>query len=272
MKPRAARAASDRRGEAIASMTMLTDAELERYARHIVLREVGGAGQMKLRAARVAVVGAGGIGVPVLQYLAAAGIGAVTVIDDDHVSASNLQRQVLYGSGDTGSPKALVATRRLFDLNPFVAVTPVTERIDAGNADALLAGHDVIVDGTDSFATRLAVADAAWRLRIPLVSAAIGMFHAQVAVWRGWEAGRPCYRCYVGDAFDADDCDTCAQDGVLGAMTGMAGSFAALEAIRAITGFGEDARSKLHLIDGLAPSMRTILMPKDPACRTCGGG
>jgi molybdopterin-synthase adenylyltransferase len=250
----------------------LTDDELTRYARHIVLREVGGAGQMKLRSARIAVVGAGGIGVPVLQYLAAAGVGGLSVIDDDVVSASNLQRQVLYGTNDIGSPKALLATRRLFDLNPFVAATPVMQRLDGGNAATLLTGHDVVIDGTDSFASRLAVADAAHALKIPLVSAAIGQFHAQIATWRGWEEGQPCYRCYVGDAFDADDCDTCAEDGVLGAMTGMVGSFAALEAIRAITGLGEDARGKLHLIDGLAPAMRTIRMPKDPACRTCGHG
>jgi molybdopterin-synthase adenylyltransferase len=250
----------------------LTDDELTRYARHIVLREVGGAGQMKLRSARVAVVGAGGIGVPVLQYLAAAGVGGLSVIDDDVVSASNLQRQVLYGTNDVGTAKALLATRRLFDLNPYVAVTPVMQRLDGSNAATLLTGHDVVIDGTDSFASRLAVADAAYALKIPLVSAAIGQFHAQIATWRGWEAGQPCYRCYVGDAFDADDCDTCAEDGVLGAMTGMVGSFAALEAIRAITGLGEDARGKLHLIDGLAPSMRTIRMPKDLACRTCGHG
>lgn len=249
---------------------MLTDDELSRYARHIVLREIGGAGQMKLRDARVAVVGAGGIGVPVLQYLAAAGVGALSVIDDDVVSASNLQRQVLYGTSDVGSPKALLATRRLFEINPYVAVTPVMQRINAGNADAMLAGHDVVVDGTDTFATRLAVADAAWRLKIPLISAAIGMFHGQIGTWRGWLADQPCYRCYVGDAFDAEDCDTCAEDGVLGAMTGMVGSFAALEAIRAITGFGENAGGKLHMIDGLAPSMRTIRMPKDPGCSVCG--
>ncbi len=248
----------------------LTDDELERYARHIVLREVGGAGQIKLRTARIAVVGAGGIGVPVLQYLAAAGIGALTVIDDDVVSATNLQRQVLYTTGDVGSQKALLAARRLFDLNPYVAVAPVVQRLDADNAAALLGGHDVVVDGTDSFATRLTVADAAWRLRIPLVSAAIGQFHGQVATWTGWLPDQPCYRCYVGDAFDADDCDTCAEDGVLGAMTGLLGSFAALEAMRAIIRFGEDAGGKLHLFEGLAPAMRTIRMPKDPGCSTCG--
>lgn len=249
---------------------MLTDDELERYARHIVLREVGGAGQMKLRNARIAVVGAGGIGVPVLQYLSAAGIGALTVIDDDSVAATNLQRQVLYTTADVGSPKALLAARRLFDLNPFVSITPVMQRIDAGNADALLAGHDVVVDGTDSFATRLAVADAAWRLQVPLVSAAIGQFHGQVATWTGWLPDQPCYRCYVGDAFDADDCDTCAEDGVLGAMTGLLGSFAALEAMRSVVRFGEEAAGKLHIFDGLTPAMRTIRMPKDPGCSTCG--
>lgn len=247
-----------------------SDPELERYARHIVLREVGGAGQAKLKAARVAVVGAGGIGCPALQYLVAAGIGAVTVFDDDVVSLSNLQRQVLFGDADIGKPKAEVAATALWRLNPYVAVTPKLVRLGAANAADALAGHELILDGTDSFASRLAIADAAHGLRIPLVSAAIGQFHAQIATWRGWEAYAPCYRCYVGDAFDADDCDTCAEDGVLGAMTGMIGSFAALEAIRAITGMGEDARGKLHLIDGLAPSMRTIRMPKDPACRTCG--
>jgi len=249
---------------------VLTDDELARYARHIVLREVGGAGQVRLRGARVAVVGAGGIGVPVLQYLAAAGVGALTAIDDDVVSVSNLQRQVLYGSGDVGSPKALLATRRLFEINPFVAVTPVIQRLDTSNAEALLGGHDVVVDGSDSFATRLSVADAAWRLRIPLVSAAINQFHGQLGTWTGWLPDQPCYRCYVGDAFDAEDCDTCAEDGVLGAMTGWMGSIAALEAIRSIVRFGEDVAGKLHIIDGLAPSMRTIRMPKDPGCSTCG--
>lgn len=251
---------------------ILSDPELERYARHIVLREMGGAGQAKLKAARVAVVGAGGIGCPALRDLTAAGIGAITIFDDDIVSLSNLQRQTLFGDADIGEPKAEVARTALGRINPHVAIDARTLRLDAANAPAQLAGHDLIVDGTDSFASRLAVADAAHALRIPLVSAAIGQFHAQIATWRGWEPDAPCYRCYVGDAFDADDCDTCAEDGVVGAMTGLIGSFAALEAIRALTGLGEDARGKLHLFDGLAPSMRTIRMPKDPACRTCGQG
>jgi molybdopterin-synthase adenylyltransferase len=247
----------------------LSDDELERYARHIVLREIGGAGQVALREATVTVIGAGGIGVPVLQYLAAAGIGRLRIIDDDVVSLSNLQRQVMYDVADIGSSKAERAAARVTAMNPETKVDIVEQRIDATNAGGLLTG-DVIVDGSDNFATRLAVADTAYTLRIPLVSAAIGQFHGQLGTWRGWEADQPCYRCYVGDAHDADDCDTCAELGVLGAMTGLMGSFAALEAIRIIIPFGESAAGKLHIFDGLAPSMRTIRMPKDPGCGTCG--
>ncbi len=251
---------------------MLGDAELERYARHIVLHEIGGAGQVRLNAARVAVVGAGGIGCPALQYLVAAGVGSITLFDDDTVSLSNLQRQILFAEADVGKPKAGVAAVALARLNPGCVVTPSLIRLDTANASALLAGHDVVLDGTDSFASRLAVADAAYVLKVPLVSAAIGQFHGQVATWRGWLPDKPCYRCYVGDAFDAEDCDTCAELGVLGAMTGLLGSFAAMETIRAITGFGDEPSGKLHLIDGLSPAMRTITMPKDPGCRTCGLG
>jgi molybdopterin-synthase adenylyltransferase len=250
-------------------MTTLSDDELERYARHIVLREIGGAGQVALKAAHVTVIGAGGIGVPVLQYLAAAGVGRLTIIDDDVVSLSNLQRQVLYGVADIGIGKAERAAVRIAEINPGVAVDVIEQRIDATNAPTLLQG-DVIVDGSDNFATRLAVADAAFALRIPLVSAAIGQFHGQLGTFRGWEPDAPCYRCYVGDAHDADDCDTCAELGVLGAMTGMMGSLAALEGIRCIHPFGETQAGKLHIIDGLVPSMRAIRLPKDPACRTCG--
>jgi molybdopterin-synthase adenylyltransferase len=251
---------------------MLADAELERYARHIVLHEIGGRGQAELKAARIAMVGAGGIGCPALQYLVAAGVGHVTIFDDDVVSLSNLQRQILFGDADVGQPKAAIAAAALARLNPHAKIEAHQIRLDRTNAPAQLSGHSLVLDGTDSFASRLAVADTAYALRIPLVSAAIGQFHAQIALWKGWEDAQPCYRCYVGDAFDSDDCDTCAADGVLGAMTGIVGSMAALEAVRAITGFGEDARGKLHLFDGLAPGMRTIRMPKDPACKTCGHG
>ena len=246
----------------------LTDAELERYARHIVLREVGGAGQTKLRAATIAVIGAGGIGSPAIQYLAAAGIGRLIVIDDDLVELSNLQRQTLFGDEDIGLAKVDGAARAVARLNPGAVVEAHRERIDAGNAGTLIAGAQVVLDGTDNFATRLAVADAALAARIPLVSAAAGQFEGQLGLFRGWEPDKPCYRCFVGT--DPDRAETsCSEAGVLGAMTGVMGSLAALEAMRAITGFGEDSAGKLLLVDALAFRFRTITLPKDPGCPEC---
>jgi molybdopterin/thiamine biosynthesis adenylyltransferase len=249
---------------------ILSDAQLERYARHIVLKEIGGEGQRRLLGATVAIVGAGGIGTPAIQYLAAAGLGTLRIIDDDEVTLDNLQRQILFGTGDVGRAKTEAAAGAVARLNPDVRVDPRAERLTAANAGALFGGADLILDGSDNFATRLTVSDHATAARIPLVSAAIGQFQAQIGTFRGWEPGRPCYRCFVGDAFDAEDCDTCSELGVLGAMAGIAGSFAALEAIRALTGLGEDAAGKLHIFDGLAPALRTIRIVKDPACKGCG--
>jgi adenylyltransferase/sulfurtransferase len=247
----------------------LSDAQLDRYARHIVLKEIGGEGQRRLLGAKVAVIGAGGIGAPAIQYLAAAGAGRLRVIDDDTVSLDNLQRQVLFGTGDVGRSKAKVTGEAVGRLNPEVAFEGVRERLTAANVPDLLAGAEVVLDGSDNFATRLVVSDYCTAARIPLVSAAIGQFQAQVGTWRGWEAGRPCYRCFVGDAFDAEDCDSCAELGVLGAMAGIAGSWAALEAIRQIVGFGDEAVGKVHVFDGLRPALRTLRIAKDPACRSC---
>ena len=246
-----------------------SDAELDRYARHIVLREVGGVGQARLKAASVAIVGAGGIGSPALHYLAAAGVGRLVAIDDDVVDVSNLQRQTLFGDADVGLRKVDAAVRAVARLNPYVDVEPVAERLVPGNASALLHGVDAILDGTDSFATRLAVADAAQGLRIPLVSAAVGQFEGQLGVFRGWESDKPCYRCLVGDAHDRAG-ESCADQGVLGAMTGVMGSLAALEAMRAVVGFGDDPAGKLLLVDALAFRFRTIALPKDPGCAGCG--
>ena len=257
------------RASLISTSPPLADDQLDRYARHIVLKEIGGEGQRRLLAACVAVIGAGGIGAPAIQYLAAAGIGRLRVIDDDRVSLANLQRQVLFGTADVGRPKQAVAAETVARLNPDVRFEGLRERIGPGNAGSLLAGADIVLDGSDNFATRLAVSDACTAARIPLVSAAIGQFQIQVATFRGWQPDRPCYRCYVGDAFDADDCDSCAELGVLGAMAGIAGSFAALEAIRQIAGFGQDRTGKLHIFDGLAPALRTIRIVKDPACSGC---
>lgn len=248
---------------------MLTDAQLDRYARHIVLKEIGGAGQRALLGAHVTLVGAGGIGAPAIQYLAAAGVGHLRVIDDDTISLANLQRQILYGTADVGRPKLEVASEAVARLTSDTSFEGRAERIDAENAGRLIAGADVVVDGSDNFATRLAVSDACVAAGIPLVSAAIGMFQGQIGLFRGHEPGQACYRCFVGDAFDADDCDTCSELGVLGAMAGIMGSWAAMEAIRAVVGFGSDQAGRIHILDGLGPAMRTIRIVKDPACRGC---
>jgi adenylyltransferase/sulfurtransferase len=249
----------------------LTDDELDRYARHIVLPQVGGIGQQRLKAASIAMIGAGGIGAGALPALSGAGIGRLTIIDGDTVDLSNLQRQPLYRTGDIGQPKAALAAAFVADRNPHVAITAIAQRVTPANAEALLAGHDLILDGTDNFATRLLVSDTATRLGIPLLSAAAQQFQGQVALFRGHETGRACYRCFVGDAFDADDCDTCAELGVLGALTATVGAFAALVAIRFIVGITPDAAAKLHLFDGASLTWRTLNLTADPACRACGG-
>lgn len=248
---------------------MLSDDELERYARHIVLKEVGGGGQLRLKAARVAVIGAGGIGSPVIQYLAAAGVGTIVGIDDDQVSLSNLQRQTLFGTDDVGREKLAAAADAVARLNLNVRFERHVARLNPANARALIAGADVVVDGCDNFATRLAVADAAAESRIPLVSAAVGQFEGQLAVFRPWEPGQPCYRCLVGSDPERPEL-SCAEAGVLGALTGIIGSIATIETIRAITPFGDDPAGKLLLIDALAFRFRTIALPKDPGCRCAG--
>jgi molybdopterin/thiamine biosynthesis adenylyltransferase len=249
-------------------MAELSDQELERYARHIVLPQVGGVGQRKLKNATVAVVGAGGIGSSVIPALAGAGVGQLTIIDDDSVEPGNLHRQPLFRERDAGYSKADLALQFVQRLNHFVKAAPVQERITAGNAAQLLAGHHLVVDGSDNFATRLAVSDVCAALGMPLVSAAAVQFQGQVGLFRS----KPCYRCFVGDAFDSDDCDNCAELGVLGALTATIGSFAALLAINGIVGIGEDQTGRLHLFDGEKLSWRTIRIPPDPACRACGSG
>ena len=249
----------------------LSDEQLDRYQRHIVLKEVGGEGQRRLLGATITVIGAGGIGSPALLYLAAAGIGELRIVDDDQVSLDNLQRQVLFGSEDVGAAKAGRATAALGRLNPDPKLIPLPHRLTEQNVRELLGGSDLVLDGSDNFATRLVVSDHCTRARIPLVSAAIGQFQAQIGAFRGWEQDKPCYRCFVGDAFDAEDCDSCSELGVLGAMAGIAGSWAAMEAIRALTGFGEEQAGKLHIFDGLKPGLRSIRLVKDAACKGCGG-
>lgn len=248
----------------------LSDHQLDRYARHIVLRDIGGAGQAKLLDSHVMLIGAGGIGCPAMQYLAAAGVGTLSVIDDDVVALSNLQRQILYDEEVIGTAKVDAAQTALKRLNPDIIFNALTQRLTAQHNAAFLEAVDVVIDGSDNFATRLMVNDLCLSAKVPLVSSAIGQFHGQIGTFTGWQDDAPCYRCFVGDAHDPDECDDCATQGVLGAMCGMMGSFAAMEAIRVLTGFGDDAKGKLHIFDGIKPAMRTITLPKDPECGSCG--
>ncbi|APG63627.1 molybdopterin biosynthesis protein MoeB [Sphingorhabdus lutea] len=247
----------------------MTDKQLERYARHIVLKDIGAVGQQKIMSAHILVVGAGGIGCPALQSLAAAGIGKITLFDDDIVSLSNLQRQILFTENDIGKFKVDVATQRLKQLNPDIEIVPIKKRLTAQHDRSILDDVDVVLDGCDNFATRLLINDLCIETKTPLVSAAIGQFQGQVGSFFGWQEAAPCYRCFVGDAFDAEDCDTCSDVGVLGAMCAMIANFAAMEVIRLITNFGESPMGKIHIIDGLKPAMRAMKLTKDPSCKSC---
>jgi adenylyltransferase/sulfurtransferase len=249
----------------------LSDAELERYARQIVLPQLGGVGQQKLQRSSVVLIGAGAIGTAALAALAGAGVGRISIVDPDAVEASNLHRQFIYRDDQVGAGKAEAAAKWSRALNPHVEVVGIAERIEAENVDAIIGDHDLILDGSDNFATRLSVGDASVRRRIPLVSAAAAQLQAQVSLLRGWEAGQPCYRCFVGDAFDTDDCDNCAELGVIGALAASAAHFAALLAIREHAGIGADAAGRLHVLDGFALRCRSISLPKTNECRGCGG-
>ncbi len=246
---------------------------LERFARHIVLPELGGAGQVALSESHVVLIGCGGIGSPALQYLAGAGVGRLTLVDDDVVDLTNLQRQTVFRECDIGRPKAELAAEWLARFDGVLEARAYVGRIGGGNAARILEDAHLVLDGCDNFATRLAVSDACVRAQVPLTSAALGRFQGQVANFAGHLEGQCCYRCFVGDAFDADDCDTCAADGVLGAMAGMVGAFAAMQAVRVLVAgkatLGDPQWGKLHLIEGLVPSLRTMRIAKDPECRGC---
>lgn len=242
-----------------------SDEEVERYARHLVLREVGGPGQQKLKAARVLIVGAGGLGAPASLYLTAAGVGAITLADPDVVDRSNLQRQVIYVEEDLGKPKAQASADRLAGLNPHVAVRAFEGAFDAASADDLVAGVDLVLDGTDDFATRMCVNAACVRHGKTLVSGAIGRWTGQVGVF----AGKPCYQCLVPEI--PPDAETCVSVGVVGALAGVIGSMMALEAVKLIAGAGEPLAGRLMLYDALAAETRTVRIGADPECPICGG-
>jgi molybdopterin/thiamine biosynthesis adenylyltransferase len=238
--------------------------DVDRYARHLVLREIGGPGQQKLNAARVLIVGAGGLGSPAALYLAAAGVGVLGLADPDTVALSNLQRQVLFATEDVGRLKVDAAREHLSALNPRVQIDAHALAVTADNAGEVMAGYDLVLDGTDDFATRFVVNAACVAARIPLVSGAIGRWTGQVGVF----AGRPCYRCLVCET--PPDAETCAAVGVVGALAGVIGAMMAMEAIKLITGAGETLTGRLLLYDALAAETRTVRVTADPVCPACG--
>jgi adenylyltransferase/sulfurtransferase len=249
---------------------MLTPEELERYARHIVLREVGGPGQAALQSARVLVVGAGGLGSPVLMYLAAAGIGTIGIADDDDVSLSNLQRQIIHATADIGRAKVDSAAEKILSLNPHVTVRTHAVRIHAMNALTLIGGYDLVIDGSDNFATRYLVSDACFLAKKILIAGALGVFDASLTTIRAHDTNangefNPTYRCLFPEAPPPGTVPSCEEAGVLGALAGVLGSMMALEAIREIVGFGEGLVGRLVMIDARSMRFETLRYARDPS-------
>jgi molybdopterin/thiamine biosynthesis adenylyltransferase len=248
---------------------MLTAEELERYARHIVLREVGGPGQAALKRSRVLVIGAGGLGAPLLLYLAAAGVGTLGVIDDDTVSLSNLQRQVIHGTPEVGQPKVVSAENAIHRLNPNVSVVMHDERLAASNALGIFADYDIVADGSDNFATRYLVSDACYLAKLPLVTGAVGTFDGTLTTIRAHERGKdgkpnPTYRCLFPEPPPPGTVPACSEAGILGALVGVLGSMMALEVIREIVGFGEGLVGRLLMVDARAMRFETLNYAWDP--------
>ncbi len=246
-----------------------SDAELERYARHIVMREIGGAGQLALKNAKVLVVGAGGLGAPALQYLAAAGVGTIGVIDDDIVSNSNLQRQVIHTDTRIGMPKVQSVVEAVRAQNPFVTVKPYNRRISADFATELVAEYDLVLDGTDNFDTRYLVNKACVTAGVPLIAAALTQWEGQISLYD--PAHRtPCFKCVFPEQPDAALVPSCAEGGVLGPLPGVIGSMMAVEAVKAICSAGEGLRGRLLIYDALYAETRVIVMNPRPDCPVCG--
>ena len=247
----------------MSGMVHFSDYEVERYARHLVLSEIGGPGQQKLKAARVLIVGAGGVGGPAALYLAAAGVGTLGLIDPDTVARSNLQRQILFTGEDIDRPKVQAGAERLTALNPHVRIETHAEPLAAANAAVLIQEYDVVLDGTDDFQTRFCVNSACVATGVPLVSGALGRWSGQVGVF----IGKPCYQCLVPEI--PPDAETCSRVGVVGALAGIIGAMAALETIKLVTGAGEPLTGRLMLYEGLSATARTVKITADPACPVC---
>jgi len=255
----------------------LSDEELERYARHLVLREVGGPGQAKIRESRVLLIGAGGLGSPAALYLAAAGVGTLGLVDDDRVSLSNLQRQILYRSGDIGRPKVEAGAETLKALNNGVRIEPHALRLTAANALDLIGRYDIVADGSDNFATRFLVNDACFFAKKILVSAAVTEFDGQLATYKAFDRsagvdgkGWPCYRCLFPAPPPAGTAPNCSETGVLGAAAGVMGALQALEVLKEITGIGSGLAGKFLIYEALATRFRIVTIAPDPACPLCG--
>lgn len=250
-------------------MSSFSPEEIERYARHFVLKEIGGPGQQKLKQSSVLVVGAGGLGAPVVQYLSAAGVGRLGIVDDDKVALSNLQRQVIHSTADVGSPKVLSAAKAVAKINPHVIVEPRQCRLDLSNVRSLISDYDVVADGSDNFATRYCLSDECFRAKKPLVTAAVGVFDGSLTTLKPYELGadgrpNPTYRCLFPEAPPPNAVSTCAEVGVLGALTGVMGTLMSMEAIRCLLGFGEDLVRKLLLFDAMGMRFETLEYEWDP--------
>ena len=250
-----------------------SEAEIARYSRHIVLREVGGTGQVRLRDASALIVGAGGLGSPAALYLAAAGVGRISIIDHDTLELSNLQRQIAHSMAGIGRGKAEGAAAAMRGINPGITVTPIAERIGAGNVAGLVSAHDIVLDGTDNFATRFLVADACVAAGVTLISAAVLRFEGQISTFKPHAgADCPCYRCLYPEPPPEGMVPSCSEAGVLGPVTGVMGCLQASEAIKEIIGIGVSLAGRLLLWDALDMRFRMIGIPRDPLCAVCGGG
>ena len=249
---------------------MLNDDDLARYARHLVLREVGGPGQARIRNAKVLIVGAGGLGSPAALYLAAAGVGTLGLVDDDAVSLSNLQRQVLFRTADIGRAKVEAGGEALKALNPGVQIQAHNMRVSAANVAELIAGYDVIADGSDNFPTRFLLNDACFFAEKPLVSAAVTEFEGQLATYKGHQPGCPCYRCLFPAPPPPGTVPNCSETGVLGAAAGVMGALQGLEVLKEVAGIGTGLTGKILIYKALTAEFRTARLPKDPACPLCG--
>jgi len=249
----------------------LTDDQLDRYARHIVLREVGGQGQKKLLQSKVLIVGAGGLGSPLLLYLAAAGVGTIGVIDDDKVDLSNLQRQIAHGTADIGHAKVTSAAEAIAAINPDVEIIQHEMRLTAGNIAEIFANYDLVADGTDNFETRYLVNDACFFFKKPLVAAAMLQFEGQLSTFRAFEEGNnPCYRCLFPSAPPPEIAQTCGEAGVLGALAGAMGSLQAVEILKELLSIGESLSGRLLMYDALTSEFQKMKIKRDPACTLCG--